>query len=572
MPIHAYREELSAIDDADLTDGKLLTIPRPKASLKNSVHDPVLADDYALNTTTEDDMKWNLNLLAPDNPRSKQPTLVARELARYKVDIAARSQTRFSEQGQLEEPTPPTNLRRTPPHPDQHLLPSPDAREGHLDAPRSRQWRLLDYVLVRRRNQRAVLVTKAIPGAEGWIDHCLVIFKMRIRLQPRKRPQDAADENVSMENRWCQLRSAVQSTALAVLGRARRQHQEWFDDNDAAISKLLAEKNTLHKACVNCPTEDNRAAFYSGKIFAHILLNRLNIHLEQGLLPESQCDIRRRRGTTDMIFVVRQLQKKCQEMRTHLYSTFVDLRKAFGMVNHEGLFKIMPKFGCPEKLTQMMRFKSRVSTTTVHELLFADDCALSATTEGDMQRSMYLFSAACENLGLIINTKKTVVMHQPPPDAAYVAPQLNVNGVQLQVVDNFTYLCSTLARSTKIDDELSPTEVAGPDHRHRRTWMDRQPQQLLYAETTTTTLERTPRTDGRRKATQPTLLWRCRYGFTPTRSPSPALRGYSVNLPEAPADQAGKLGRPPPGPTYVEESSEDRCSNIRSQPHHRRQS
>ncbi|BHF70938.1 hypothetical protein SprV_0401399100 [Sparganum proliferum] len=40
----------------------------------------------------------------------------------------------------------------------------------------------------------------------------------------------------------------VQSTAPAVLGRARRQHQDWFDDNDAAISNLLGEKNRPHKA------------------------------------------------------------------------------------------------------------------------------------------------------------------------------------------------------------------------------------------------------------------------------------------------------------------------------------
>ncbi|VDL92007.1 unnamed protein product [Schistocephalus solidus] len=40
------------------------------------------------------------------HPRSNQPernmVLVARELARYKVDVAALSETRFSEQGQLE--------------------------------------------------------------------------------------------------------------------------------------------------------------------------------------------------------------------------------------------------------------------------------------------------------------------------------------------------------------------------------------------------------------------------------------------------------------------------------------
>ncbi|BHF57155.1 hypothetical protein SprV_0100009600 [Sparganum proliferum] len=72
-----------------------------------------------------------------------------------------------------------------------------------------------------------------------------------------------------------------------------------------------------------------------------------------------------------------------------------------------------------------------------------------------MQRSMDPFSAACENFGLIVNTEKTVVMQQPPPDAAYVAPQMSVNGVQLKAVDNFTYLDSTLSRSTKIDDEVA---------------------------------------------------------------------------------------------------------------------
>nr|VZI20680.1 unnamed protein product [Spirometra erinaceieuropaei] len=44
------------------------------------------------------------------------------------------------------------------------------------------------------------------------------------------------------------------------------------------------------------------------------------------------------------------------------------------------------------------------------------------------------------------------VMHQPLPDASYNAPKINVNGVQLQVVDNVTYLDRTFSRNTKIDD------------------------------------------------------------------------------------------------------------------------
>ncbi|BHF85178.1 hypothetical protein SprV_1002833900 [Sparganum proliferum] len=331
---------------------------------------------------------WNVRSIL-DNPRTNRPerrtALVARELARYKVDIAALSETRFSEQGQLEEVgagytffwsgRPRTerrdagvvffirndiclrsaddqpvaardkfyeglhallttvskadklivlgefNARVGTDHTTWRGLLGPHGLRGSNDNgllllrtcaehrliltntffclperekatwrhPRWRQWHLLDYVLVRRRDQRDV----AIAGADGWTDHRLVISKMRIRLQPRRRPQGkrplgklnvallslpahhlhfsnelaqrldklpiaaaddaaaAAAENASVENHWCQLRETVQSTALAVLGRARWQHQDWFDDNDAVISNLLTEKNRLHKSYKN---------------------------------------------------------------------------------------------------------------------------------------------------------------------------------------------------------------------------------------------------------------------------------------------------------------------------------
>nr|VZI33824.1 unnamed protein product [Spirometra erinaceieuropaei] len=109
---------------------------------------------------------------------------------------------------------------------------------------RSRQWHLLDYVLIRMRDQRDVLVTKAIPDADGRTDN--LSNELPKRLGNLTVAVAAADENASMENRLRQQRDTVQSTALAVLGRARRQHQEWFDDNDAVISNLLAEQNRLH--------------------------------------------------------------------------------------------------------------------------------------------------------------------------------------------------------------------------------------------------------------------------------------------------------------------------------------
>ncbi|BHF85346.1 hypothetical protein SprV_1002850900 [Sparganum proliferum] len=93
----------------------------------------------------------------------------------------------------------------------------------------------------------------------------------------------------------------------------------------------------------------------AGKIFAHILLNRQNNHLDQGLLSNSQCGFGSYRGTMDRIFAARQLQEKCLEMRNHLYSNFVDLPKAFDTVNREGLWRIMQKFSCPEQFIEMGR-------------------------------------------------------------------------------------------------------------------------------------------------------------------------------------------------------------------------
>nr|VZI51772.1 unnamed protein product [Spirometra erinaceieuropaei] len=86
-------------------------------------------------------------------------------------------------------------------------------------------------------------------------------FNNRLAQRLAKLPVAAiADEKASVKNRPCQLRDTVQPTALTVLDHARRQHPEWFNDNDAAISNMLAE-NCLHKAYVDRPIDDNKTAF-----------------------------------------------------------------------------------------------------------------------------------------------------------------------------------------------------------------------------------------------------------------------------------------------------------------------
>ena len=49
-----------------------------------------------------------------------------------------------------------------------------------------------------------------------------------------------------------------------------------------------------------------------GKLFAKVVLMKLRV-LDERIYPESQCEFRAKRATTDMIFSLRQLQKKCRE-------------------------------------------------------------------------------------------------------------------------------------------------------------------------------------------------------------------------------------------------------------------
>ena len=122
------------------------------------------------------------------------------------------------------------------------------------------------------------------------------------------------------------------------------------DFKDATIVHLYKRKGN-RQAC------DNHRGIsllsIAGKVLVRVLLNGLIAHLEKGLLPENQCGFRKEHGTIDMVFVARQLQDKCQEQNIDLYSTYVDLTKAFDTVSREGLWKIM--YGCPRKFIAIVR-------------------------------------------------------------------------------------------------------------------------------------------------------------------------------------------------------------------------
>ena len=96
--------------------------------------------------------------------------------------------------------------------------------------------------------------------------------------------------------------------------------------------------------------------------------------------------------------------------------------------------------------------RTKVKEERVRDFLFADDGAVNASSEDEIQRYMDKFSAS-DVFGLTISTKKTEVVFQPAPHTNYSNPTITVNGQKLQTVDKFTYLGSALSRNVIIDED-----------------------------------------------------------------------------------------------------------------------
>ena len=84
----------------------------------------------------------------------------------------------------------------------------------------------------------------------------------------------------------------------------------------------------------------------TGKILARVILNGLITNISEENLPAAQCRFRPNGSTTDMIFSIRQVQKKCIEQNMDLFAVFIDLTKASDTVNREALWVLLSKLGC----------------------------------------------------------------------------------------------------------------------------------------------------------------------------------------------------------------------------------
>ena len=238
-----------------------------------------------------------------------------------------------------------------------------------------------------------------------------------------------------------------------------------------------------------------------GKAYSKVLQSRLTEVVDQQIQDE-QCGFRRGRGTTDQLFVLQQVVEKAWEYAKEVYILFVDLEKAYDRVDRGLLWTVLEEYGADPQLVgaiaslytesrscvrilgrksemfdvgaglrqgcvlspllfivYMDRIARRslgresvaIGGARVSHLLFADDLAIFASSEGDLQRALNRFARECESASMRINTAKseTMVISRKPKRCS-----LHVRGDQLRGVEEFKYLGVTFTSDGKWNVEL----------------------------------------------------------------------------------------------------------------------
>ncbi|XP_066282992.1 uncharacterized protein [Branchiostoma lanceolatum] len=221
--------------------------------------------------------------------------------------------------------------------------------------PRSKHWHQLDLILTRRTSLKNMLLTRAYQSADCDTDHSLVCCNLSTGKAPGS---DAIPPDLLKH-----CKTVLLLPLHELLCQCWKEGAVPQDMRDSKIVTLYKNKGE-RSDCNNYRGISLLSVV--GKVYTKVVLARLQ-RLAERVYPESQCGFRANRSTIDMIFSLRQLQEKCREQNMPLYIAFIDLTKAFDMVSRDGLFKILPKIGCPPKLQSLIEsFHTNMKGTVLY--------------------------------------------------------------------------------------------------------------------------------------------------------------------------------------------------------------
>jgi hypothetical protein len=243
------------------------------------------------------------------------------------------------------------------------------------------------------------------------------------------------------------------------------------------------------------------------KLFSSLLNKRLVSFLEDGpKLNEEQCGFRPKRGCDDHIFTLHSLIQRQTQKNKDLYVAFIDLRKAFDLVNRAIMLHKLREIGVSGKFYFAIKalysdtwsqirlndvLTDRFSTTSgvrqgdalsptlfiilmndlsrelnnspcsvrlnsshANHLMYADDVALVSENAEDLQSLVSTMHEWCSKWHLTINSEKSKVVHFRRKRAPHRPHRIEVAGSALEYVHSFKYL------GVIFDEHLSYAEHA----------------------------------------------------------------------------------------------------------------
>ena len=80
----------------------------------------------------------------------------------------------------------------------------------------------------------------------------------------------------------------------------------------------------------------------------------------EAILAEEQAGFRPGRSTVEQVFGLRMLiQHRIEKKDGKVFAVFIDYKKAFDRVWHDGLFSVLQQYGVPRKLINIIRYTAR---------------------------------------------------------------------------------------------------------------------------------------------------------------------------------------------------------------------
>ena len=271
--------------------------------------------------------------------------------------------------------------------------------------------------------------------------------------------------------------------------------EEWPEDFCQSVFVTIPKKGDVEKC------ENNRTIAlicHASKILLKVISNRMKNKMDEEI-AEEQTGFRRGRGTRDQIFNLKQIIEKYREFNKKLLVAFIDYKKAFDSVHHPLLWNEMFNMGFPIHLINLIKklyekqeacvrtgygmsgwfpllngvrqgcglspllfnlyseiimrkalegsrnsFGVTIGGRKISNLRYADDVALLAESEDDLQEMLNKVKSTSEEYGLYLHPGKTKVMHIERQYRGHelrdTAPNITIDGTAIELVNQFCYL------------------------------------------------------------------------------------------------------------------------------------